>query len=285
MEGVLVDTWDPQYAHLACSAPLPIEGTWRRSSYCALCDDCRWRMQRMGDAGVELLASLAYDHREFYSCRSTMLLLAGLGVAAVPANTSLDQDFQDWYEEDVRNESTDDLAARVDWFGHGWATLPVYVSLSLLAPAFEDHSPTCGVLGDWSGRCVRSFLVGGPPLIALRYLLGASRPIEEIGSHWKPFDDTNSVSGHAFVGALPFLNAARMTDSPCMKVVLYGASTLTAWARVNNQKHYLSQVMLGWWLAWLAVDAVDRTELRKQSFLVLPQPVGDGFGVQAVWRW
>ena len=37
-------------------------------------------------------------------------------------------------------------------------------------------------------------------------------------------------------------------------------SVLTGWSRINDRKHYLSQVVLGWTIAWNAVDAIHRDE-------------------------
>ena len=41
---------------------------------------------------------------------------------------------------------------------------------------------------------------------------GASRPADGQGSHWHMFNDNNGVSGHAFIGAIPFLAAAEMVE-------------------------------------------------------------------------
>jgi hypothetical protein len=112
--------------------------------------------------------------------------------------------------------------------------------------------------------------------------LGASRPGEtDHESRWKPFDDTNAVSGHAFVGAVPFITAAKMTENPFVKGSLYFCSTLTAWSRVNDDRHYLSQACLGWWMAYLACDAVQATESSNDERLTLvpvnsPEMVGIG---------
>ena len=34
-----------------------------------------------------------------------------------------------------------------------------------------------------------------------------------------------------------------------------GLGLLTGWSRINDRKHCLSQVLLGWTIAWNAVDA------------------------------
>jgi hypothetical protein len=56
------------------------------------------------------------------------------------------------------------------------------------------------------------------------------------------------------------MTAAQMSDKPCIKGLFYVLSTFPAWSRVNDDSHYLSQVVLCWYLAYLSVRAVSATE-------------------------
>jgi hypothetical protein len=95
-------------------------------------------------------------------------------------------------------------------------------------------------------------------------LTGGSRPGEEDhGSQWRPFSDDNGVSGHSFVGAVPFLSAAYMTDNRFLRGTLIAASTLPAVSRLNDDAHYASQAIIGWSLAFFAANAVNHTELQN----------------------
>ena len=108
-------------------------------------------------------------------------------------------------------------------------------------------------------------------MLAMQRLSGASRPGEtDHGSHWKPFDDDNGVSGHAFVGAVPFLTIARMSKNSIIKYLFYGLSGLTAWSRVNDNKHYVSQAVLGWYMGWEATDAVFSTDDKVNNVVFSP---------------
>ena len=224
------------------------------------------------------------DYQNFYSCRGLTLLGLGLGTAAVLANTSLDQQFQTWYQNDVRTESTDDFAKVARSFGSGEYVLPAFAAAALLG-AVADESPLAAAVGQWGQRCLRTVLVGGPPVLALQYGLGASRPYESPHqSRWQPFEDNNAVSGHAFIGAIAFLNAAAMSDCLGFKVAMYGLSVLPAWSRLNDNRHYLSQVLLGYGIACLATWAVDTTEQTKNQVVLVPLAAGNAFGVGAMWR-
>ncbi len=243
---------------------------------------CRVACATGTGCGQEFLAEAWLDYQDFYSLRGVAIVGTQVGIAAVLANTSLDEDFQDWHDDDIKGSGSDSFADAVSWLGDGRIMIPVVAGAALLECFARDDQPVLRGIGHWGNRCSRSVLVGAPTVLGLQYLLGASRPADGRGSSWKPFDDNNSVSGHAFIGATPFLNAARMTESLPLKVTFYGLSTLPAWSRVNDQRHYLSQVLLGWGIAWLAADVVDRTERSQQNWVVVPYAAEGGMGLQSI---
>ena len=87
------------------------------------------------------------------------------------------------------------------------------------------------------------------------------------------------------MSALPFLSAAKMTDEPWWKVVFYAGSALGPLSRVNDNAHYPSQVMLGWWLAYLSASAVAMSDEGDASWRVIPyaSPQETGFAVEYDW--
>ena len=111
------------------------------------------------------------------------------------------------------------------------------------------------VVGEWGSRSLRMFVVGAPPLYVMQWVTGASRPADGGGSQWHSFADNNGVSGHAFIGAIPFLAAADMVESPLLKGTLYVCSTFVGFSRMTDNAHYPSQVFLGWYLAWASSRA------------------------------
>lgn len=225
--------------------------------------------------------NLRADHRNYYNRRTMRDLFLGVGGAAVLANTSLDDDFHGWYQRDVRSTETDNFSSFWKTFGEGQIFIPAYAGLAVVGGLFDDR-PLIGGVGDYSDRVTRAYLVGTPPMLLMQMLLGGSRPDEcGVGSQWKPFDDNNAVSGHAFIGAVPFITAAKTVDNPWMKAAFYTMSTFPAWSRVNDDAHYASQVCLGWWMAYLACRAVDDTAEgdRCYSFTPLLTPEVTGLGV------
>jgi membrane-associated phospholipid phosphatase len=115
----------------------------------------------------------------------------------------------------------------------------------------------------------------------LQNAIGASRPDED-DSRWRPFEDTNGVSGHSFMGAVPFITAAEMAENPYIRYSLYLGSMLCGWSRINDDRHYLSQAALGWWIAYLSVSCCKGAEKREKQVLIRASPVPGGIGVIAV---
>jgi hypothetical protein len=132
----------------------------------------------------------------------------------------------------------------------------------------------------WGANSLRAVLVGTPELVTLAYVSGGQRP-EEGEPGWDPFDDYNGVSGHAFYGAVPIIAAANLTDKRWLRNTLYIGSTLPGLARVYEDKHYFSQVFMGWWLAYAATRTVEHTNSGRDSTVhVVPLLIPDGAGLQ-----
>ena len=107
-------------------------------------------------------------------------------------------------------------------------------------------------------------------------LTATSRPSEDKQiSDWKPFNDSNDVSGHAFIGSVPFLTIAYMNkDNALIKYNVYLASTLAAVSRINDNQHYLSQAILGWYLGWESVDSVYTVDSKKTKNIAVRPVIG-----------
>jgi len=217
------------------------------------------------------------DYADFYSLGRLEKLAAGLAVGGLVANTSVDDDIHEWYTNEVRSAHTDDLSEIVKPLGNHWIGIPVYAGASLLRLYGENNS-TCGVIGEWGERSLRTVMVGAPAVGALQWILGGARP-EEGASTWRPFQDSNGVSGHSFMGAVPLMSAAKMTDNRILKSAFYFGSTLCGLSRVNDDDHYFSQSLLGWWLAYLSASSVDGTERENRDLTLAPVLINGHAGI------
>lgn len=210
--------------------------------------------------GCKLVDQVIADYQNFYSKDNLWKLALGIGYAGFYANTSFDEEIQDFYNEYIKSTTTDDISKIVKPFGDGRITVPVYLTAVIIGELSKD-TKIGATIGNWGQLCSRSLIVGAPPVLTLQILLGASRPEEGKGSRWRPFKDNNGVSGHSFMGAVPFLVAAKMTKKLLLKYPLYFASTFTGFSRINDNKHYFSQSFLGWWIAFLAVNSLDMNKI------------------------
>ena len=197
------------------------------------------------------------DYKNFYLDGSNLLRLGiGAGVAGVFANTSFDTDIRDFYQDNIRNNSVDSMSKALKLPGDVFVTVPLLSGAYILS---KDTS-----FGEWAQKSLRAIITGAPAGLLLQRATGASRPLEG-SSKWRPFSDNNGLSGHAFIGAVPFITAAKMNDNLYLKSLFYGLSVLPGITRINGDNHYFSQAALGWYLAYLSYNAVSKTEKAKEN--------------------
>jgi membrane-associated phospholipid phosphatase len=272
----LAPTADPVYSLPPLEAeemlaPRPAELPWSNSRY-----------PRLSRAGHKIWE----DYRNFYDCQSLVCTTAAFGAGALMANTGFDDTMQAAWLRGVEPTGLGTFFTGCKDIGEGRYALSIFGAAAATGLVFEGN-PVGDVVGEWGSRSLRIFVVGAPPLYVLQMATGASRPAEDVGSKWHFWNDNNGVSGHAFVGAIPFLAAAEMVESPLLKGTLYVCSTFVGFSRMTTDSHYPSQVFLGWYLAWASARAVDATEMHfaGMEVQVVPVPIGDlgGLGVTTAW--
>ncbi len=234
---------------------------------------------------AEIWPEIKQDYRNYYSWENFGMLVAGFSVGAAFANTNIDQTLRNEYQDHVRSSGSDQFAPWAKEFGTGGVMLPAMAAGWLAGEALYEW-PVGEAIGDWGDRSLRSAAVGAAPMLFMQYATGASRPGETSAeSHWKPFTDSNGVSGHAFIGGLVFINAAKETENPWLKAGFYACSALPGWSRINDDAHYPSQVLLGWWMAYCAATAVDETDRHQSDWKVVPLPTDNGAGMALMYQY
>jgi membrane-associated phospholipid phosphatase len=232
------------------------------------------------------LRKVGSDYRNFYSCESLVCITAAFGAGALMANTGFDTTMQNAWQTGVTPTGLGTFFSGCKPMGEGRYALPIFGAAAATGWVLEGNAAG-NIVGEWGSRSLRMFAVGAPPLYVLQLATGASRPSDEVGSQWHFWNDNNGVSGHAFIGAIPFLAAAEMVESPLLKGTLYVCSTFTGFSRMTDNAHYPSQVFLGWYLAWASSMAVSKTEIMfdRMTVRVVPLPTADlgGLAVEARW--
>jgi hypothetical protein len=224
------------------------------------------------------------DYANYYQLNTLGQFVIILAPAAVFANSDYDADVGNWYQAHIRSQATNNASNFIRPLGNGFYTIPFYVSAKFLGEYFEDQ-PAMALLGEFGDRTSRALMVGAPPFLALQYLAGGGRPsIYADESYWRPFRGSHGASGHAFMGAIPFLTMAGMTDDPLAKCLFYACSPWTGFTRINDNVHYASQVWLGWWMAFLATEAVYDTEKQKGPLTLTPVCTPEMTGIGLVYQ-
>jgi PAP2 superfamily len=225
---------------------------------------------------------LVQDYKNFYLSENILCVGAAILIAAPLANTHADQGIRDWYQRGAgngRSPGADHTADVFKQFGEWKYTIPAYFVLSASGFIWDD-CPALATAGEFGNRSLRALAVGAPTVGILQYGLGSDRPYTDDSSRWQPFKANHGVSGHAFVGAVPFLTAASMTDSYALKTLLVVGSFGPAWSRIHTDDHYFSQVLLGWSIAYLSVQSVNQTEDSHFRIVPVDIPSGVGMGVE-----
>lgn len=246
---------------------------------------------------ASFLAQVKSDYSLFYSKKHLTHLGLGLLAGGVMANTAIDQElfdeYQDWYRNDFGGTNSyqgNDFWKDVKHLGDGALMVPLAFSATLASEHFFPESADRG-FGLWSRRVSRAYMVGFPPMLVLQRLTGGGRPNgwdgsgwSEPDSSWRPLESQYGLSGHSFIGSVPFLTLARMSENPFAKGLWITTSFLVPISRVTDTVHYFSQAFLGWFLAWEATAAVSESDAAPSAFTITPLSDGRTSGLLLSWR-
>jgi membrane-associated phospholipid phosphatase len=134
-------------------------------------------------------------------------------------------------------------------------------------------------------RLVTSVAISGATMEIVKMITGRSRPNEGVGAFtFHPFTSLHDSAGIETRGAFPsghttaaFAVATSLADdinSPIADVLLYTAATGTAWSRINDNRHWLSDTFIGAALGITTAKLVSGRwrifNLKPPAFLVTP---------------
>ena len=203
---------------------------------------------------------------------------AAIVVGAVGVASAFDRGVDDWVQD--QRSSRSDAVARA--FRHGGQPEVLFgVSGGILAAGVLSGRPGLRRSG---GRVLASVVTAGLTTAALKEITGRFRP--DIASDqyvFRPFSREDAFpSGHATVAFAFASSLAAEIHRPWASALLYAGATGTAWSRLNDHKHWLSDVLGG---AAVGITAAKVIEGRWRIFgLGPPRFLVDPAGYRLEWR-
>lgn len=170
-----------------------------------------------------------------------------------------------------RGEETHSIARVGNAFGDPRLVLPA-LSAAYLAGQLTGNRDIRRVAVRAGGAAI----VASGVTTALKYATGRSRPSQSDDSDlFRPFSGRNAFpSGHTTLAFAVATAIADETQDPWSDIALYGAATLTAFARVSKDRHWTSDVLVGALIGHLSA----RWLSRRQGWLtVAPGAVAASF--------
>ena len=203
---------------------------------------------------------------------------AAVAVGAVGLVSTFDHGVDGWVQD--RRSTRSDAIARV--FRHGGQPDVVFgVAGGILAAGVVSGRPDLRRRG---GRVLGSVVVAGLTTAAIKVIAGRVRPDATSDQYlFRPFTQSDAFpSGHATMAFALATSLAEEIHRPWATALLYASATGTAWSRLNDHLHWLSDVLAG---ATVGITAAKVIEGRWRIFgLGPPRFLVDPAGARLEWR-
>ncbi|HEX9894662.1 MAG TPA: phosphatase PAP2 family protein [Gemmatimonadales bacterium] len=179
-----------------------------------------------------------------------------------------------------RTSATDDIAGIFRTGGEP----PIYAGIGLGVLGVGFVTGKAGVRRAGS-RLVAAVLLSAGEMSLMKRLVGRSRPNEQVGAFaFHPITSLDDSAGIEARGSMPsghvtaaFAVATSLADDirkPLVKVLLYAAASGTAFSRINDNRHWISDTAMGAVLGIFTAKVVNGHwrifGLRSPGFLVTP---------------
>jgi len=168
----------------------------------------------------------------------TALLVGGVLIAAGLLDDQVQHQVQQW-----RNPTSNSLARVGNTFGTVTLVFPALITTWVAGTAFGSEGVRSA-----AGHAFVAAATGGLAAAVIKYTVGRMRPNSGFDAdhyYWFELKDSSFPSGHTAVAFSVASSLSRDIKGPWDDVALYGAATLTGLARVNDNKHWMSDVVGG----------------------------------------
>lgn len=170
--------------------------------------------------------------------------------------------------QEYRGASSNSMARLGNAFGE-----PLYVFSALGAGYLAGQVTGNSGLSRLSLKAGTAALVASGITAALKLTVGRTRPANDGDSdHFRPFSGSASFpSGHTTLAFAVATVIADETTDPWSDIALYGAASLTGFARMNDDRHWASDVLAGALVGHLTARWLNR---KSGPLVISPRSVG-----------
>ncbi len=203
---------------------------------------------------------------------------AAIAVGSIGAVSIFDRRVDDWVQ--ARRSAHSDAVSRAFRIGGGPELVFGLPAGILAAGAISGNTN----LQRSGGRVLASVITAGITTAAIKVVAGRVRPGDTTDQYaFKPFSHNDALpSGHATMAFALATSLSAEIDRPWATVLLYAGATGTAWSRLNDHRHWLSDVLAG---ATVGITAGNLIEGRWRIFgLGPPRFLVDPAGYRLAWR-
>lgn len=207
------------------------------------------------DTKYILLSPLRWQARDWVK--------AGLVLGATGGLFLLDDEIRNFFQ-DERTSTTDDIASVFEPFGNGGYAFPSLVGFYVFGHFTKNKKAKRTAL-----LAVESFAVAGMFTFALKFSTGRVRPQSAQNSReWggPGVNDVSFPSGHTSSAfSIATVLASEYKNIPWVPPVAYGLATLTGLSRLNDNKHWASDVFFGGVMGYFIAKTVLKLHSSKRG--------------------
>jgi membrane-associated phospholipid phosphatase len=203
---------------------------------------------------------------------------AAIAVGSIGAVSIFDRRVDDWVQ--ARRSAHSDAVARAFRIGGG-PELVFGIPAGILAAGAISGNKNLQRSG---GRVLASVITAGITTAAIKVVAGRVRPSDITDQYsFKPLTQNDAFpSGHATMAFALATSLSAEIDRPWATALLYAGATGTAWSRLNDHRHWVSDVLAG---AAVGITAGNLIEGRWRIFgLGPPRFLVDPAGYRLAWR-
>ena len=241
--------------------------------------DSQNRLELNRDYFMGIFSDIAYTATSPMRWDDSDWMTAGWVAGGTGLLFILDEEIRDVFESN-RSSVTDDISNIFEPFGNGLYIVPALAGFYIFGHFDENAKAKRTAL-----IAAESFLVTGLFVTVMKATFGRSRPSSgESSTTFSAFStgSTSFPSGHAISAfSIATVIANEYEDVPYIKPISYGIATMTALSRINDEKHWASDVFFGAALGYFTSKALLRLHSNKkgQHFTIYPRVDSNGGGI------